>query len=98
MIFKILAVLADVCLGVNMKGWLLSWPFFCNLVEMKGEELYFKYVKQGGDYSQTLQTAFIHFKEGVFDFLEECEKEEKKLELVETMEGVLDPPLKMVVS
>lgn len=59
---------------------------------MTGQELFNRYTAEVNEYSQTLQTAVIHFgTRRVYALLEEAEPEGKQIRLLEDLEVLGEP-------
>lgn len=67
--------------------------------KMTGGQLfdYYTSVHEDREYGSTLLTAHSEIGNKLFPMLEKCEREGKRIALQETMSGVLDPPLEVVL-
>ena len=62
-----------------------------------GEQLFDYYFNLGGDYEQTLSTARMTIGDGLFPLLEQCERENKIIDLVDGDSGNVDPEINVVL-
>lgn len=58
-----------------------------------GRDLFEFYVSQADDYSSALLMAYTLIGEDLFPMLEECERSEKKIVLIESGENIDDPEM-----
>lgn len=61
-------------------------------------DLFLYYTEEGGEYSQTLFQAQLEIGDDIYPMLEQAEKEDKKIVIVETMDDVEDPPIEVQIK
>lgn len=68
------------------------------LKTLSGMDLFLYYTEEGGEYSQTLFQAQLEIGDDIYPMLEQAEKEDKKIVIVETMDDVEDPPIEVQIK
>lgn len=65
---------------------------------MKGIDLFEKILSEGGEYAQTVQTAFSVIGNDLFTMLEKADREGKKIEISESENDTTDPEIKVFLK
>lgn len=68
------------------------------LKTLSGRDLFLFYTDQGGEYSQVLLQAYLEIGDDLYPLLEQAEKEDKKIVIVETMDDVEDPTIDVQIK
>jgi len=68
-----------------------------DLSKLNGKQLFDFYTSQNNDYKSILFQAHIEIGDGLFEMLEDAEKQGKKIAIKENRSNVDDPPITVFI-
>lgn len=69
-----------------------------DLSKLSGHDLFEYYTSQRDNYAQILFQLHLQISDEIFKMLEEAEKESKKIAIKDSLQGVNDPPITIVIE